>query len=327
MEARLNAGRGLSLKQGFISAIASALSFGVGASAGMYFSQWSMASPGLQAIFLRFRFEVPDPAAGQWTLQADYVGGVRFVLNGREIVRASLPDGEIGASAVAKGYGQDAYLRLFDELSEKDKTTLRRKHLKGKAPPKFHGFAGWRTPPDSRIYKARNRALGPLPVPAKLLRKGTNVLAVEIRPASLHPMVYDAHAWISGYGKSSAWLHASLSRLSLRTTAEGVPSGVIAPGGAEAPMQVWAEDMHRRVFSPEYLEPGADSGRLRVVAARNGTYGGQVVVRSGRALSGVRVRCGRLVAAGGKSLPASTVRVFGMTGHPAERIIDLGGRV
>jgi len=296
--------------------------FAVGPNAGMWFSQWSMASPGLEAAFFRFRFEVPNPKeAGELTLGADYVGGIRAFLNGEELARGHLPKGELGPAAVAEGYDESAYMTLFEELSDKDKERALKKDLRGKEPPRYFGFADWRTPVGSRIYKARNRTLGPLPIPARLLRKGANVLAFEVRAAPLHPMVLDKGPWLHGFGKSSVWFHASLSRLELRSSAAGVPSGVSRPPGVQA----WVLDPHHRVFSPEFLEPGASPGVIRIVGARNGTYGAQVAVGADRELSGVRLVPSDLTDGKRHTIPAAAVRVFGMAGRPAKDIIEMGG--
>ncbi|HUT33622.1 MAG TPA: glycoside hydrolase domain-containing protein [Planctomycetota bacterium] len=296
--------------------------FGVGPNAGMWFSQWSMASPGLEAAFFRFRFEVPDPAeARELTLAADYVGGIRVFVNGEEMARGHLPKGDLGPAAIAEGYDESAYMTLFTELSDKDRERALKKELRGKKPPRFWGFADWRTPLGSRIYQARNRTLGPVAIPARLLRKGPNVLAIEVRAAPLHPMVLDQHAWLHGYGKSSVWLHASLSRLELRSSAASVPPGVSRPPG----MQAWAEDMHHRVFSPEYLEPGANPGTLRFAGARNGTCSAQLVVGTDRERSGVKIVPGNLTDGKDHTIRADAIRVFGMAGSSARDIIELGG--
>ena len=295
--------------------------FAVGHNAGMYFAQWSMASPGLQASFLRFRFEVADPAsAGDLTLQADYIGGVRVFVNGKEIARGHLPTGAIGPDTPAAGYGMDAYLRLFENLSQKEKARAK-KRLGDKPAPRYYGYSDWRMPPGSRVYTSRNRLLGPVKVPAAALQKGTNVLAIEVRAAPLHPSVVNAHAWISGFGRSSGWLRGALSRLDLRAAGSGVASGVHRPAGVQA----WAEDMHRRMFSREYLEPGAGAGTIRLVGARNGTFAAQVVVGTDRALSDVQIIPSALTCPNGKTLPAQTVRVQGMAGHPVKNIGELGG--
>ena len=295
--------------------------FAVGHNASMFFAQWSMASPGFQAAHLRFRFEVTDPGkAGEMTLSADYIGGVRVFVNGREVARGHLPQGAIGPETVSAGYGEPAYLRLFEELSPKEAARAKDR-LQGKKPPRYYGFADWRMPPGSRIYKARNRSLGPVRIPAGLLRAGSNVLAVEVRVAPLHPMVIYDYAWLTGFGQSSAWLTGALTKLELRATGPGVASGLQRPAG----MRAWAEDMHRRVYSPEYREPGGQTGTIRLVAARNGTYAAQVVVSTDRDLTGVTIAPGDLTARGGRRLPGSIACVQGMAAHPATDLKELGG--
>jgi hypothetical protein len=296
--------------------------FAVGPNASSYFAQWSMASPGLEAALLRFRFVVPDPAkAGRLTLEADYIGGIRVFVNGTEIARGHLPDGPIDSDTAATGCGEPAYRYLLSELPEKQRKEVLERDFRGKQAPEYWGFAGWRAPPGSRLYRARNRTLKPVEIPPQIVRKGVNVVAIELRAAALHPMVVYEHAWISGFGRSSAWLHAALSRLELRATGQDVPSGVTRPEG----MQVWVEDMHRRVYNCEYRPPGEPPGRIRLVGARNGTYSAQVVVGTDDELSGVRVVPSDLRSGNGRVIPASAVRVFGMAGHPAAEIIELGG--
>jgi hypothetical protein len=295
--------------------------FAVGHNAGMFFAQWSMASPGFQAAYLRFRFEVTAPRrTGDLTLSAEYIGGLRVFVNGSEIARGHLPRGEIGPETVSVGYGEGAYLRLFDELSAKEQSRAKSR-LGGKAPPRYYGFADWRMPPGSRVYQARTRRLGPVKIPASLLRAGANLLAIEVRVAPLHPMVIYNHAWLSGYGRSSAWLHGVLVKLRLCATGPGVATGLQRPSG----MRAWAEDMHRRVYSPDYLGPGESAGEIRLVAARNGTCSAQVVVATDRNLTGVKIASSDLAGPRGRTLPASTVRVQGMAGHPAMNLKELGG--
>ena len=168
--------------------------------ASMYFSQWSMLSPGLQAAFLCFRFVVDDPAKVRTlTLEAEHIGGIRVFVNGREIIRGHLPEGEISDETVAGSYGNDAYFKLFPEVQEKYRKRWRRKNP-GVSPPKYYGFANWEMPVGSRIYKARNRTLGPAEIPASALRAGTNVLAIEIRSAALNPIALGRRGYGGGGG-------------------------------------------------------------------------------------------------------------------------------
>ncbi|MGA2501836.1 MAG: hypothetical protein ABSH20_29190, partial [Tepidisphaeraceae bacterium] len=276
-------------------------------------AQYTVGTPDrngwLRGVFLRFRFEIPDPAAaGKVTFSADYIGGLRAYVNGTEIARGHLPAGEIDAEAMAEGYAQEAYIARFADLSADDKVKF-----KGKEPPaaQVMGSADELTPVGSRLYKLRNRTVDSLAIPAKLLRKGTNVLAIEVRAAPLHPYVYKE--WF-GYRavEDRQWEHARLSRLELRCEAKDAPSSLGRPKG----VQVWTEDMTRRMFSPEYLETGAAPGVIRLAGARNGTYSAQVVVGTDKAIGNVKVTASELKGAAGGALPAGCVRVFGMNAQP-----------
>ena len=106
----------------------------------------------LRAAFYRARFLVEDPqAAGTLTLRVVYCGGARAFVNGQEVARGPLPPGEVGADAAAADYPARAY--------------------------------------DETGSRLRDRVIGPVRIPPQLLRKGTNVLAVEVRASHFHPIV------------------------------------------------------------------------------------------------------------------------------------------
>jgi hypothetical protein len=236
----------------------------------------------LRGVYLRFRFEIPDPAAaGDLTFDADYIGGIKAFVNGAEIARGHLPAGDLDVETMADEYPQEAYVQTFAELSNEEKAKYR-----GKEPPptQVMGSADELTPAGSRLYKLRNRTINSVVIPQKLLRKGTNVLAIELRAAPLHP--YVLKEWF-GYRavEDRQWEHARLSRLELRGASKNLLSSVGRPKG----LQVWTEDMTRRLFSPEYLETGAAPGMIRLVGARNGSYSAQVVVGTDKPLANVKV--------------------------------------
>ena len=268
-------------------------------------------------MYLRFRFEIPDPAAaGTVTFSADYIGGLRAFVNGKEIARGHLPAGELEAETMAEEYPQEAYVVPLAELSEKEKA--RYKSWAG-----FTTSADEFTPVGSRLYKVRNRSTDSMAIPQNLLRKGTNVLAIELRAAPLHP--YVLKQWF-GYRDviDRQWEHARLSRLELRCTAKDVPLSLSRPKG----VQIWTEDMIRRMFAPEYLESGAAPGVVRLVGARNGTYSAQVVVGTDKELADVKVTASELKNRAGAAFPAKSVRVFGMNPQPMIDISSLGeGRI
>ena len=275
----------------------------------------------LRGVFLRFRFEIPDPAAaGAVTFSADYIGGLRAFVNGQEIARGHLPAGDLDAATTADEYPQEAYIVTFADLSEKEKTPF-----KGKEPPptQVMRVADELTPVGSRLYKARNRTINLVTIPPQLLRKGTNMLAVEVRAAPLHPFVLKE--WF-GYRavEDRQWEHARLSRMALRCASKDVPSSLARPKGT----QVWAEDAARRTFAPEFLEPGAAPGVIRLVGARNGTYGAQVAVGTDKDLAGVKLTASDLKGSGVATIPAKAIRVFGMNPQPIGDISSLGdGRI
>jgi len=86
--------------------------------------------------------------------------------------------------------------------------------------------------------------------------------------------------------------------------------------------------MTRRMFSPEYLEPGAAPGVIRLTGARNGTYSAQVVVGTDRELANVKVTASELRNSAGGTFPARSIRIFGMNPQPMRDISSLGeGRI
>jgi len=180
-----------------------------------------MKQPLVRGGYFRTRFDVPDPGtAGTYTLHLTFRGGVRVFVNGRELTRSHLPDGPIGPDALAESYPKAAYLCLEGEASSRyverkarrvgsgfvpycpdlpgDIEAAFRPH-RGKPVEYYRGLvnrACWR-----RVKRLRDRTVGPIEVPRRLLRAGGNLLAVEVRPAPLHPIVAAAPrmAWGRSY--------------------------------------------------------------------------------------------------------------------------------
>ena len=302
---------------------------------------------GVRASFYRLPLFVPDPArAGDLELRVAYRGGVRVFVNGREVARGHLPEGPITEATCGQDYPHEAYVRLPAELSEKTRGRLEA-FLGGKGrdwpaqqmliPELFGRFEHQPHPhnrPDvavchrgttsvtravwRRIQAARDRALEGVKIPAKLLRKGPNVLAVEVRASRFHPVVL--RNWL-GWGNYS-WAHAQINSLQLRAPAGRVPSMLARPPG----MQVWVPDVHHRVHDTEW-GPRGRTGTVRFVAARNGTYSAQIAVGSDRPLTGVTVTPGPLRGASGAAIPAGALSARVMRPRPLGDLAGLcGGR-
>ncbi|HUT31960.1 MAG TPA: glycoside hydrolase domain-containing protein, partial [Planctomycetota bacterium] len=164
----------------------------------------------------------------------------------------------------------------------------------------------------------RDLVLGPVKIPPGLLRKGTNLLAVEVRASRLHPVVLSMKLALHNHkvrqGMVGLWRHCGLLKLELRSESQAVASALSRPPG----VQVWVQDPNRRVDSLEFLPPGEPVGIVRFVGARNGTYGAQVVVGTAKALDGLRVKPTDLTQAGGGGrIPALAVHVLHLAPYPA----------
>ena len=293
----------------------------------------------------RFPFYVSDPTKAQnLMLNIVYRGGVRVVVNGKEITRGSLPDGEITSSVFATDYPVAAYGNMDENGKIKINTDRRggkslayignffgsfenatpQRDQKGKPIPgtkMTHGgrkaFA-LRESEWNRLQGLRDRKLENVTIPRHLLRKGRNVLAVEIRASRLNPI---CSSWAtSAIAENQSWDHCHLVDLELIDPSGAIRSGMERVGGT----QVWAEDMHRRILSTEYGDPGAPKGTVRFVGALGGSFSAQVLVSTDKALSDLNVSVSDLKSDSGKTLAAAAIRVRAMKHRPISEMNRLG---
>jgi len=231
---------------------------------------------GRQSSYYRTRFLVDEP--GDATLRLVYRGGVRVFLNGKELARGHLPEGELAPDVPGGDYPLKAYSNAA----------------------------------------LRDRVLGPVAIPASRLRKGANVLALEVRASLLHPTVLKrkrSKSWNALHDREGMWRHIHLAKLELRAVSAKAPSALRRPAG----VQVWVQDSHHRVASTEFRAPGEGAGTVRFVGPRNATCSAQVVVGTDRDLAGLEARPGKLTRAGGtEGLGASALRVLHMAPYPAD---------
>ena len=161
--------------------------------------------------------------------------------------------------------------------------------------------------------KLRDRKLPQVTIPAKLLRKGVNVLAVEVRTSDLNPVTGTGsrpRTWArSSLGGNYTWFHALVMDLKLTAPSGKVPSTTKRPAG----VQVWVEDMHRRLMDVEYTL-SEKTGTARFTGAPNGTFTSQIVIGTDKALASVKLSPSALKGPG--TIPASALRVQGMRARP-----------
>ncbi len=119
---------------------------------------------GFSLARMRGRFAVDDPAAvGDLKLDLVYQGGAAVYLNGAEVARGGLPEGEVAPEAPAADYS-DAETARHNEWVRCDKM---------------------------------DRKLSGVVIPAARLVKGVNVLAIEVHRAPMpEKMLKDKNNWI-----------------------------------------------------------------------------------------------------------------------------------
>lgn len=243
-------------------------------------------------LCLRGKFAVDDPTAVQnLTLSMRYRGGVVVYLNGREITRKDLPEGQLEPSTPGSDYPDEAFVDV-------DGKPL---------PGSWHAGKRIRAG-DTDLPKrlaTRNRSLGPVSVPADALCKGTNVLAIELHRSDYHPV---ALSWFNNQNvsKDMGWVPMGMAEVRLAAEGPGVTANVSRPQG----FQVWNHDINDRVT---VFDHGDANERIRPVAligARNGAFSGKVVIGSTGPIRGLKATVGDFRAVDGNgSIPAAQVQI------------------
>ncbi len=241
---------------------------------------------------MRARFQVNNPSAvGGLYLTLGYRGGVLVYLNGKEVARGHVPEGELKPDGEAEPHPLNAYATKegHHQIGDKERN---------------------RTHAPAEVLAIRNRNLGPVALPSKLLKPGVNVLAIDLRRA---PFGKHSLRWKKRLGKRCApyFMHVDLRKIKLQATGGGaLPNVKKAPG-----VQIWAVDANHRVSSLDYPDAlgGKSAEPVRIVAARNGTVCGQIGIAADKPVTGVSAKVSDLKGKGGV-IPASAVTVlYGQT--------------
>ena len=232
---------------------------------------------------VRGKFMVDDPAGVKGLhLSIDFVGGAAVYVNGKELKRAGLPDGPLKPDTLAERYADETFIDADGFLVPLAK--------KGAPDP----------------LARRVRHLADLEVPPALLRKGLNVVAVEVHRAPVSEALLTAKR----QPKVAAAIVAHLGLLRLELTA-GPGSAVTPNTGQPKGIHVWTGGPYDMVFAND---PGDLQGPqplpITIIAARNGTFSGRVVVNSSDPIRRLQASVTDLAqASGGGRIPASAIRV------------------
>lgn len=231
-------------------------------------------------LCIRGRFGVADPgAAGDLALNIDFHGGIVVYLNGRELTRSGLPEGKIDASTPAKDYPTDTFALSNGTL------------IVGPGMPE--------------VAKRRVRSVA-VKIPSSALRKGVNVLGLEVHRAPAPEIMFIGKA--KRHHTSSAF-RSRLAVTNLSLTGSNA-SAVTPNTGRSNGMVVRVRNILASFpRTTSYNDPSEPIRTLRIAGARNGAFAGMLLASSGTSLDGLTVEPGDLSGPGGAKIPASEVQV------------------
>jgi RNA polymerase sigma factor (sigma-70 family) len=263
-------------------------------------------------ICLRGKFGVVDPRkVRDLKLSLEYVGGVAVYLNGQEVKRAHLPEGDLKSDTLAEKYPEDLYCTPDGRFIQRER--MDPKYAKGKY--KVIKDAA-EAEQNKANFRRRYRRVSDVQVDSKLLRKGENVLAVEIHRAPVNEAATKAKITPVGgmRTRQGIWAYAGLSSLSLTAA----PGSAISPNnGRPAGVQVWNCLPYDTVTSSSWGDVGGELRPIRISAARNGVFSGRLVVSSDAAIRGLKASVSDLEAEEGGGL-VSASKVLVRRAAPAE---------
>ena len=220
-------------------------------------------------VLLRGKFEVPDPAqVKELTLSLTYYGGAVVYLNGKEVARGHMGTDKPGIEASAEDYPKEAFYTPEDKpLEMNDRKNADRLAL-------------------------RERKLPAVKLPTEALRKGTNVLAVEVHAAATPEVLFKLTQGMGMGGGPCGWppIGVLSVKLAASPTAAVTPS-LTRPDG----IQVWNCQPWDTVSVFDYGNPADRLRPVTISAARNSVFSGRLMISSGQAIKGFKVSVTDLV--------------------------------
>ena len=249
------------------------------------------SSPALSLICVRGKFGVTAPATVKdLNLSVTFRGGIVVYVNGREVGRSGMAKDAAGPEALADDYPKEAF-------------------FKPDGSPKAMTFNQWQ-PQDLdavAVWEKRVRH-AEMAIPSQVLRKGTNVLAIEVHRAAYVPGVKE---WIerkkmSWEIPSFLWATCGLHAMSLRgAQPDGLTPNLARPKG----LQVWNSQPMQPDFDLDYGDPFEPLRPVTLVGSRGGFFSGKVVVGSDQTIVGLKARMSDLTSAKGGRIPSAAVQI------------------
>jgi hypothetical protein len=243
-------------------------------------------------LYYRAKFEVTDPAqVKDLKLSLNYHGGAIVYLNGQEIARGNLGDKSAGVDALAENYPTKAFVLDNGEI--------------------VVDYWGYKGPKEN--LEVRQRKLTDVAIPAGSLKKGVNLLAIQIVRAPYDKVIADY--WkrqpkdTRELGEKSEpydlnWNTCELDDVQLVAASD---AGLVSNASRPKEMQAW----NGQVLNADYVTDLGDRCEplqpVAIEGARNGVYSGKIVLGSPKAIAGLKVTCSDLKQ-GGATIPAAQMR-------------------
>lgn len=202
----------------------------------------------LAQLCLRAKFELRESDTNRGLiLSLSYRGGAVIYVNGHEIARAHLPEGPLLPDTPADDYPYEAYTSIENRPIGHER--MSRVALADRL--------------ELRIRKLQN-----VFVPTKLLRAGTNVLAVGLHRTVVHnlPKSY-----------TTDWSTVGFISANLKSYPKGT--------------RVWNASALRAIREQDYGDGFASLDAITLVGPRNGICSGQVVISSRETINRLEAVC------------------------------------
>ncbi len=247
----------------------------------------SARTPMLARLRLRGYFEATDPAqVGDLLLSIGYRGGALVYLNGREVARLHLPDGEdAGEGLLAEGYPPEAFTPDNG----------------------WDGDGSARNPREETAEEIELRERhAEVAIPSEFLRTGRNVLAIDIIRSPYHRVVEENKGRLGAryVGYYLAFNTCQIDRVRLTTARDaGLEPNAVRGEGFE----VWNNDVLAGDYNLDF--GGAEPLRpIRIAGARNGRFSGKVVAGAAEPIRDLSAVVTDLESGEG-TIPAGSVRI------------------
>ena len=232
----------------------------------------------ISVLCLRGKFNADPGRAGKLNLALVYRGGVVVYMNGKEIARGHMPkEGKLSVDTPAEVYPPDAYLNEKGAFLDQGDKGLEQ-------------------------LKLRLRTLDNISIPRELLRKGTNVLAIEIHRSAFTKEVYEKVKSIKSDGDK---IFDGCGLVTARLTGNSVTPNVVRPSKT----QIWNSSPLNADYDTDWGDPSEPLMPIEMAGAKNGFFSGKVVVGSASPIKRIKAVVTDLTGKSGGKIPASAIQV------------------